>query len=95
MQGLAIVASLVDIDAWKADEAHHEALEEPTMTDILTAALNLPAATVPLTTPIVHDTDGRLLKKILAIRPALAERHTLAAADEAKAIDAAKANAAQ
>ena len=58
------------------------------MTDIRTAAANI-TATVPPTTPIHIDGDGRLLKKILAIRPALIERERAAAAPaDAKAAPA-------
>ena len=50
------------------------------MTDIRTAALNVPAATVPPTTHMHRDADARLLKKIHAIRPVLADRERAAAA---------------
>ena len=53
------------------------------MTDIRTAALNLPAATVPPTTLMRPDADARLLKKIHAIRPVLVERERAAARGKA------------
>jgi len=53
------------------------------MTDIRTAALTMTTATIPATTPIHRDGDGRLLKKIHAIRPVLVERERAAAARRA------------
>ena len=50
------------------------------MTDIRTATLHMTTATVLPTTPIHIDGNGRLLKKILAIRPVLADRERAAAA---------------
>ncbi len=50
------------------------------MTDIRTAALTIPTATVPPTTTIRRGDDARLLKKIHAIRPVLVERARIAAA---------------
>lgn len=49
------------------------------MTDIRTAAMNLPAATVVPTTVMRTDADTRLLKKIHSIRPVLLERERAAA----------------
>jgi len=52
------------------------------MTDIRTAALTMTTAT-DAPTPIHRDGDGRLLKKIHAIRPVLVERERAAAARRA------------
>jgi len=48
-----------------------------------------PAPTIVPATPIEHDADTRLLKKIPAIRPALARREAAVATPEATRREAA------